>query len=180
MAMGTRSGRQAVLFVAAEELPKGPAIQVYAVLNTVLAKAGFDAFVEQLCRPFYASVMGRPSLAPGVYFRLHMLGYLLGLESERRMAFLAADSLGLREFLGYALHESPPDHSTISRTRRRLPAEVHEEVFGWVLERLRAAGLADNGIRLVEGACAIDLLDWRTGRPVISSCWASSGRRVCA
>ena len=113
------------------------------MLNTVLAKAGFDSFVKQLCRPCYAAVMGRPSLAPGVYFRLHMLGYLLGLESERRMAFLAADSLSLREFLGYALHESPPDQSTISRTRRRLSAEVHEEVFGWVLERLRAAGLAE-------------------------------------
>ena len=143
MAMGTRNGRQAVLFVAAEELPKEPAIQFYAVLNALLAKAGFDAFVEQLGRPFYAAVMGRPSLAPGVYFRLHILGYLLGLESERRMAFLAADSLSLQEFLGYALHESPPDHSMISRTRRRLSAEVHEEVFWWVLKRRRAAGLAE-------------------------------------
>ena len=62
-------------------------------------------------------------------------------------------------------------------------------VGGWrqsahLTEQVRSApqrrGRKGNGIRLVEGACAIDLLDWRTGRPVISSCWASSGRRVCA
>ncbi len=104
---------------------------------------GFDTQVETLCRPFYAERLGRPSLAPGVYFRLLMLGYLLGIDSERGIALTVSDSLGLRAFLGYELQQSPPDHSTISRTRRRISLETHEQVFGWVLERLREAGLAN-------------------------------------
>ena len=164
MAMGTRKAKQAVLFVAADELPKRPTVQFYVVLNAILAKAGFDEFVENLCRPFYAAVMGRPSLAPGVYFRLHLLGYLLGLTSERRMALQAADSLATREFLGYELHESPPDHSTISRTRRRLSEAVHEQVFAWVLERLREAGLANGDAvavdsTLLEASAALSTLE---------------------
>ena len=103
---------------------------------------GFDAWVEGLCRDFYAKRMGRPSLAPGIYFRLLLLGYLLGIDSERGIALTVADSLGLRSFLGYGLHQRPPDHSTISRTRRRISIEVHEQVFAWVLERLREARLA--------------------------------------
>ena len=113
------------------------------MLNALLAKVGFDTFVENLYRPFYAAVLGRPSLAPGVHFRLHMLGYLPGLDSERRIALLACDSLSVRDFLGCQLHEAPPDRSTISRTRWRLSGPVHEEVFAWVLERLREAGLAN-------------------------------------
>ena len=104
---------------------------------------GFDTQVETLCRPFYAERLGRPSLAPGVYFRLLMLGYLLGIDSERGIALTVSDSLGLRAFLGYELQQSPPDHSTISRTRRRISLETHEQVFGWVLQRLREAGLAN-------------------------------------
>ncbi len=86
--------------------------------------------------------MWRPSLAPGIYFRLLLLGYLLGIDSECGIALTVADSLGLRSFLGYELHQRPPDHSTISHTRRRISIEVHEQVFAWVLERLREAGLA--------------------------------------
>lgn len=112
---------------------------------------GFDVWVEGLCSDFYAKRMGRPSLAPGVYFRVLLLGNLLGIGSERGMAQTIADSLGLRKFLGYGLHESTPDHSTISRTRRRISVEVHERVFARVLERLREAGLADGRTLAVDG-----------------------------
>src|SRR5207342_1332120 len=101
----------------------------------------FDRFVEEQCRPFYAPVMGRPSLPPGRYFRLLMVGYFEGLDSERGIAWRAADSLSLRQFLGLELSEAPPDHSTISRTRRLIDVETHQAVFTWILKRLAAAGL---------------------------------------
>ena len=72
------------------------------------------------CRSFYAETMGRPGLAPGIYFRLLLVGYFEGPDSERAIAWRAADSLTLRAFLGLMLPEAPPDHSTISRTRRPL------------------------------------------------------------
>ena len=78
--------------------------------------------------------MGRPSLEPGVYFRLLLVGYFEGLGSERGIAWRAADSLGLREFLGLKLSESPPDHSTLSRTRRLIDVQTHAAVFEWVLQ----------------------------------------------
>ena len=86
----------------------------------MLDEAGFDAFVEEQCAKFYADGVSRPSLPPGRYFRMLLLGYFEGLESERAMAWRAADSLSLRQFLDIALHEAPPDHSTVSRTRRRI------------------------------------------------------------
>ena len=92
-------------------------------------------------RPFYAPTMGRPSLAPGRYFRLLMLGYFEEIESERGIAWRAADSLSVRAFLGLELEEAPPDHSTISRTRRLIDLETHRAVFTWILERLSQAGL---------------------------------------
>ena len=143
MAMGTREPRQIPMFLTPDQLPEAPTAPFFDKLNELLAGMGFDAYVEQLCRPFYAERMGRPSLAPGVYFRLLLLGYLLGIDSERGIALTVSDSLGLRRFLGYELHQSPPDHSTISRTRRRISLETHEQVFAWVLQRLREAGLAD-------------------------------------
>ena len=142
MAMGTRKTKQRALFVSTEELPQAQTLPFYLKLNELLAQAGFDAYVESLCEPHYATTLGRPSLAPGVFFRLLILGYLLGIDSERGIALPAYDSLSLREFLGFELHESPPDHSTISRTRRRIPVEVSEQVFAWVLARLREEGLA--------------------------------------
>ncbi|MGH9659796.1 MAG: transposase, partial [Bryobacteraceae bacterium] len=110
-------------------------------LNKLLEEAGFDAFVEERCRKFYAATMGRPSLAPGMYFRLLLIGYFEGLDSERGMAWRAADSLGLRRFLRIGLEEAPPDHSTISRTRRLIEVETHREVFTWVLGVLARKGL---------------------------------------
>ena len=109
-------------------------------LNQILGAAGFDAFVETLCAPFYAT-MGRPSLAPGRYFRLLLLGYFEGLDSERAIAWRAAESLSLRAFLRLAPPAAPPDHSTISRTRRLLSVETHQAVFTWVLQQLADAGL---------------------------------------
>ena len=101
----------------------------YERLNRVLDDAGFDAFVEAQCASFYADGVGRPSLAPGRYFRLLLLGYFEGLDSERAIAWRAADSLSIRTFLDFALHEAPPDHSTLSRTRRLIDLETHQAVF---------------------------------------------------
>jgi transposase len=141
MAMGRRRDRQQAIWVSTAELPQGPGNPFYERLNGVLDEAGFDAFVEKRCERFYAGSVGRPSLPPGRYFRLFMLGYLEGLDSERGIAWRAADSLGVRSFLGLGLEERGPDHSTISRTRRLIDKETHEEVFRWVLERLASAGL---------------------------------------
>jgi transposase len=107
----------------------------------VLREAGFDGFVEAQCARFYATRMGRPSVAPGVYFRCLLVGYFEGLDSERGIAWRVADSLSLREFLGLGLETPPPDHSTLSRTRRLLALETHQAVFTWILGVLATAGL---------------------------------------
>ncbi len=133
--------RQASMWVATVDLPKSAGHPFYARLNRVLDDAGFDTFVEARCAPFYADSIGRPSLAPGRYFRLLLLGYFEGLDSERAIAWRAADSLSIRQFLDFALHEAPPDHSTLSRTRRLIDVETHQAVFTWVLQRLADAHL---------------------------------------
>ena len=141
MAMGKRTSEQAPLWIATTELPVSPGHPFYVRLNEVLDATGFDRFVEEQCRPFYAPVMGRPSLAPGRYFRLLLIGYFEGLDSERGIAWRAADSLAVRHFLGLGLDEAAPDHSTISRTRRLIDVEAHQAVFTWVQERLVEARL---------------------------------------
>jgi transposase len=143
MAMGKRKrrARQASMWVATQDLPRSAAHPFYRRLNRVLDDAQFDAFVEGACATFYAPVMGRPSLVPGRYFRLLLLGYFEGLDSERAIAWRAADSLSIRSFLGLDLHEPSPDHSTLSRTRRLIDVETHRAVFTWVLQRLADAGL---------------------------------------
>ena len=141
MAMGKRTQRQEGFWVATADLPRSAGHPFYQRLNQLLEEAGFDAFVEERCRKFYAPAMGRPSLAPGRYFRLLLMGYFEGLDSERGMAWRAADSLGLRRFLRIGLDEAPPDHSTISRTRRLIDMETHREVFTWVLGVLARKGL---------------------------------------
>ncbi len=110
-------------------------------LNALLTNAGFDAFVETRCAEFYAATMGRPGLAPAMYFRLLLIGYFEEIDSERGIAWRAADSLALREFLGLGLDRTPPDHSTISRTRRLMDLETHQAVFTWILQRVADAGL---------------------------------------
>ena len=141
MAMGTRETDQPPLWIAASDLPASPGHPFYARLNAVLDAPGFDRFAEEQCRRFYAPVMGRPSLAPGQYFRLLLVGYFEGIDSERGIAWRAADSLAVRSFVRLALHEAAPDHSTISRTRRLIDVETHRAVFTWVQQRLVAAGL---------------------------------------
>src|SRR6195256_216144 len=141
MAMGTRDGEQSPLGVATSDLPKSPGHPFYARVNAVLDADHFDRFVEQLCQRFYASVMGRPSLTPGRYFRLLLLGYFEGIDSERGIAWRAMDSLAVRSFLGLTVHDAPPDHSTISRTRRLIDLETHRAIFTWVQQRLVEAGL---------------------------------------
>ena len=142
MAMGKRRAtRQTAIWIATSDLPTPAAHPFYQRLNALLAKAEFDAFVEGRCVGFYAATMGRPSLAPAVYFRLLLIGYFEGIDSERGIAWRAADSLALREFLSLGLAEVPPDHSTISRTRRLIDLETHQAVFTWILERVAEAGL---------------------------------------
>jgi len=129
------------MWVAVSELPRPVSHPFYEKLNRLLAEHGFDEFVEAQCRSFYAEKMGRPSLAPGQYFRLLLLGYFECLDSERGIAWRAADSSGVRAFLGLALTEAAPDHSTISRTRRLIDLDTHRAVFTWVGQCLGIAGL---------------------------------------
>lgn len=144
MAMGKRKHQeQRGMWVAVSELPKSVSHPFYEKLNGLLAEHGFDEFVEGQCRSFYAEKMGRPSLAPGQYFRFLLLGYFECLESERAMAWRAADSLAVRAFLGLGLTEAAPDHSTLSRTRRLIDLETHRTVFTWVLQCLGIAGLVE-------------------------------------
>ena len=162
MAMGQRKvgHRQGALWIATSQLPRGEGDPFYERLNVILEKAGFDAYVEGICKDFYARGLGRPSLAPGNYFRLLLVGYFEGCDSERQIAWRLADSLSLRRFLSLTLTDSCPDHSTLSNTRRRISAEAHGEVFGWVLRRLEEAGLLRgktlgvDGTTLLANGCA--------------------------
>ena len=142
MAMGKRRREeQEPLFVSSAELPQTAGHPYYQAVNALLASHGFDDWVEGACQKFYAQEMGRPSLAPGVYFRCLMIGYLEGINSERGIAWRVADSLSLRRYLGIALNEDTPDHSTLSRTRRLIDLETHQRVFTWMLKVLAVRGL---------------------------------------
>ena len=142
MAMGKQqTERQEDLWIVAANLPQGPGHPFYQRLNQLLAEHGFDAFAEELCQKFYHDSLGRPGIPPGVYFRMLMVGYFEGIDSERGIAWRCADSLGLRSFLGCALAESTPDHSSLSVIRHRIDLETHEEVFAWVLKLLAGEGL---------------------------------------
>ena len=154
-----RRARQASMWIPTHELPRSAAHPFYQRLNRILDDAGFDAFVEPTCATFYAPVLGRPSLAPGRYFRLLLLGYFEGLDSERAIAWRAADSLSVRTFLQLELQDPAPDHSTISRTRRLIDLETHTAVFTWVLQRLAEAGLVTG--TTVGGTWRVELQsDW--------------------
>ncbi len=142
MALGARQRIQGCVCLPADARPQAPTVPCCEKLHEVLERSGCDECLERLCQPCYAARLGRPSLPPGVYFRMLLLGYLLGLHAERASALQASDTLSIREFLGYGLPESTPDHSTLCRTRQRIDLETHKKVFAWVLERLRAAGLA--------------------------------------
>jgi transposase len=143
MAMGRRKDRARTpgLWIATNELPTTAGHPFYQRLNQVLDRHGFDEFVEAQCAPFYAPTLGRPSLTPGTYFRLLLIGYFEGIDSERGIAWRTADSLALRRFLGIGLDETAPEHSTISRTRRLIDLEAHRAVFTWMLQVLATADL---------------------------------------
>ena len=139
--MGARREQQEELWIPSCTLARPASHPFYERLNQLLAKHDFDRFVEGKCQRFYAATMGRPGLAPGIYFRLLLVGYFEGIDSERGISWRAGDSLSIREFVGIPLNEGAPDHTTISRTRRLIDLETHRHVFGWVLELLADAGL---------------------------------------
>jgi transposase len=141
MAMKRRGGVQEGMWVATSSLPRSPGHVFYEKLNRVLEGGGFDRFVEDLCAPYYAEGEGRPSIEPGVYFRMLFVGYFEGLGSQRGIAWRCADSLSLRSFLGVALTKETPEHSSMTRIRKRLPEEVFEKVFSFVLELAVRHGL---------------------------------------
>jgi transposase len=141
MALGRQRPRQSDMVVTWAELPRSPGHIFYDRLQSVLIEAAFDSFVEGLCAPLYAARRGRPSLPPGRYFRMLLVGYFEGIDSERGLEWRCADSLSLREFLRLSERELAPDHSWLSRTRSRLPLELHDQVFTWVLRRLAEHGL---------------------------------------
>jgi transposase len=134
MAMKRRGAEQAGMWVACHELPRSPGHVFYEKLNQVLEAGGFDRFVEDLCAPYYAEGEGRLSIEPGVYFRMLFVGYFEGLGSQRGIAWRCADSLSLRSFLGIALTKDTPEHSSMTRIRKRLPEEIFEKVFNFVLK----------------------------------------------
>jgi transposase len=143
MALGRRNDeRQREFWVATPSLPMAPGHAFYVKLNQLLAEGGFDEWIETLCEPYY-SRMGRPGIPPGVYFRMLLVGYFEGIGSQRGIAWRCSDSLSLRKFLGLAPTDESADHSSLSVIRERLPAEVHNAVFIWVLTLARDKKLLD-------------------------------------
>ena len=140
MALGKRRPKQDELFIAAAQVATGPGHPFYTQLNQVLAEAGFDEYVERLCAPYYKEG-GRPGIPPGVYFRMVLIGYFEGLDSQRGIAWRCADSLGLRAFLGIAITEGTPVHVSMTMIRQRLPETVYDKVFVFVLGLLEKQGL---------------------------------------
>jgi len=127
--------------VSWSEMPRSPGHVFYDRLQSVLVEADFDGFAEALCKPYYAARMGAPSVPPGRYFRMHLVGYFEGIGSERGLSWRCSDSLSLRDFLRLESRDRVPDHSWLSKTRSRLPHEVHQAIFDWVLAQIAEAGL---------------------------------------
>jgi hypothetical protein len=122
--------------VTSDQLPRSAGHTFYKVLNSLLSEANFDRWIEERCERYYGhnKPWGHRSLRRGIYFRMLSVGYFEGISSQRGIAWRCADSLSLREFLGIGLSESRPDYSTLLLIRRRLPAEVFDEVFQFVLK----------------------------------------------
>jgi len=145
MSLGRRRReRQGEFWIAADALPEIPRHVFYEKLNNVLSDGGFDDFVEQLCEEYYAAGTGRPGVPPGVYFRMLFIGYFEDIDSQRGIAWRCADSLSLKSFLGYGLNEKTPDHSSLTRIRDRLPLEISEQVFAFVLSLAESRKLLSN------------------------------------
>ena len=134
MALGRRAQEQQGFWICTSELPASPGHPFYRKLNEILGEAGFDRWIEERCRPYYAEKLGRPSLPPGTYFRMILIGYFEGIASQRGIAWRCSDSRSLADFLGIPLDQTTPDHSTMSRVSQRLPLEVFDEMFGFVLK----------------------------------------------
>jgi transposase len=134
MALGKRKREEQGLWIATTELPKSPGHPFFQKLNVVLAEADFDRWIEGLCQPYYAEKLGRPSIPPGVYFRMILVGYFEGIGSQRGIAWRCSDSRSLAEFLGIPADKNTPDHSSMSRVHDRLPLEIHEAMFVFVLK----------------------------------------------
>jgi transposase len=141
MALGKRRDEQQEMWVATTSLPKSEGHAFYGKLNRLLAEADFDRTIENICEPHYHNQLGRPSIPPGIYFRMLLVGYFEGIGSQRGIAWRCGDSLSLRAFLGVPLTEDTPDHSSLTRVRDRLPLEVHAAVFQLALQLLREKGL---------------------------------------
>jgi transposase len=141
MALGKRKDEQQQMWVASSQLPRSAGHVFYRKLNGLLAAANFDGRVEELCKSCYHDQLGRPSIPPGVYFRMILVGYFEGINSQRGIAWRCSDSLSLREFLGIALTEDVPDHSSLTRLRDRLSQEIHDAVFHLVLQLAAENGL---------------------------------------
>lgn len=126
-----------------DRLPRSEGHVFYRRLNKLLAEAEFDRHVERLCQPHYrpSGTPGRPSIPPGVYFRMLLVGYFEGIGSQRGIAWRCHDSLSLREFLGVPLSEDAPDHSSLTKVRNRLPLEIHAAAFEFVLKLADEKGL---------------------------------------
>ena len=150
MAVGKREASEQTMWVATTDLPKSPGHPFYRKLNALLKENDFDRFCEALCAPYYAETMGRPSIPPGVYFRMLLVGYFEGIDSQRGIAWRCSDSLALREFLGLKATERSPEHSSLTVIRKRLPVEVHEQVFTKVLSIAQQKGLLNGSTVAVD------------------------------
>lgn len=141
MSIGKQEESQGTLWLSYDQLPKSMGHAFYDHLQGILVKGQFDSFAEKLCEPHYAKGKGRPSIPPGRYFRMLLVGYFEGIDSERGICWRCADSLSLREFLRLDIKQAIPDHSSLSRIRSRLPLEAHHEIFLFVLKLLTDAKL---------------------------------------
>ena len=141
MSLGRSKEQQRSMWLAYDQIPQSQGHVFYEQLQKILRQGGFDSFLETLCAPFYANNIGRRSIPPGRYFRMLLIGYFEGIDSERGICWRCGDSLSLREFLQLGPAESVPDHSSLCRIRQRLPLEVHHEMFVYVLRLLEKANL---------------------------------------
>ena len=163
MALGKRSEEQQEMWVATTSLPKSEGHVFYRKLNRLLAEADFDRTVDKICGPYYHDHVGRPSIPPGVYFRMLLVGYFEGIGSQRGIAWRCGDSLSLREFLGVPLTEETPDHSSLTRVRDRLPLEVHTAVFQLVLKMAAEKGLLKGKTVAVDSTTLESTAWWKPG-----------------
>ncbi len=150
MAVGKSASREQMEWVMTCDLPKSPGHPFYRKLNELLRESGFDRYCEDLCAPYYADKMGRPSIPPEVYFRMMLVGYFEGIDSQRGIAWRCSDSLAVREFLGLKARQASPDHSSLTVIRKRLPVEVHEAIFAKVLAMAQEKGLWNSGTAAVD------------------------------